>query len=60
MGGGDGGALYPRECSEEVKDHSTAIDDVHGPHASFIVGFGLKLDLFFLESHHGDGGALRL
>lgn len=34
------------KCSEEVKDYSTARDDVRGPHASFIVGFGLKLEFF--------------
>lgn len=38
----------------KVKDYSTARDDVHDPHASFIVQFSLKLDLFFLaELEHG-------
>lgn len=48
VGGGDDGGLSSLKCSEKVKDYSTARDDVHGPHASFIVGFSLKLDLFFM------------
>lgn len=48
VGGGDGG-LSSLICSEKVKDYSIARNDVHGPHASFIVGFSLKLDCFFVE-----------
>lgn len=48
MRSGVKGGLCSFKCLERVKDYSTARDDVRGPHASSIVGFSLKLDLFFL------------
>ncbi len=58
--GGVEGGECSFKCLEKAKDYSTARDDAHGPHASFIVGFSLKLDLFFLLCHHEDGRTLLL